>query len=104
MDNSKTSTNYIKFQNGSEVWYKNEKRHREDGPAKILSHGNKEWWLDGIFIWCSEYNKNDLRNKIILSKEVHPKYPTVQVWKYITKYRMDEIYIFPGMKIKRSKK
>ncbi len=39
----------------------------------------------------------DLRNKIILSKEPHPKYPTCQVLKYIDEYGIKEKIIIPGM-------
>jgi hypothetical protein len=29
-------------------YYKNNNRHREDGPAIIQVNGNQEWWLNGI--------------------------------------------------------
>lgn len=28
-------------------WYKNGKPHRENGPAKILHNGCKQWWFEG---------------------------------------------------------
>lgn len=34
-------------ENGSVVWYKNGKKHREDGPACIWSDGSKAWYLNG---------------------------------------------------------
>ena len=30
-----------------EFWYKNDRWHREDGPAVILASGEKGWWLNG---------------------------------------------------------
>jgi hypothetical protein len=32
---------------GTKVWYKNGKLHREDGPAIEWAHGTKEWYLNG---------------------------------------------------------
>ena len=32
--------------NGNKVWYLNDKRHREDGPAVERADGIKVWWLD----------------------------------------------------------
>jgi hypothetical protein len=34
-------------ENGSVVWYKDDKLHREDGPAVDRQDGHKEWWLNG---------------------------------------------------------
>jgi hypothetical protein len=49
--------------NGSKVWYKNNKLHRDDMkdstsalPAIICSDGHVEWWIDGIRIKkCENY-------------------------------------------------
>ena len=30
-----------------EYWYQNDKRHRDDGPAVIMPNGDKEWWQHG---------------------------------------------------------
>ncbi len=75
-------TGIIEYENGAKEWYKNGRFHREDGPAKIRSNGFKEWWLDGEFIYAA-VRGNLNKDKIILSKDPHPLYPTVQVWKYI---------------------
>jgi len=40
-------------------WYKNGKKHREDGPAEEWDDGFKEWWLNGI-----EYSKEEYLNII----------------------------------------
>ena len=34
--------------NGTEIWYKDGLYHREDGPAVIHSNGEKYWWVDGM--------------------------------------------------------
>jgi hypothetical protein len=44
--------NYMKngryiLKNGSEEWYKDGERHREDGPSTTLSNGYREWRING---------------------------------------------------------
>ncbi len=52
---------------GTQRWYKDGKLHREDGPAVIYSYGTKEWYLNGknvtddIIIWAKDRNI-DLNN------------------------------------------
>jgi len=87
----------IVYKNGSEEWYENGRYHRKNGPVIISNLGYKEWALDGVKIWKSERNKLDLRDKIILSKERHSMYPTVQVWKYIDENGIKEQIVIPGM-------
>ena len=82
-------------------WYKNGNLHKEDGPAYVGTayvgiSSYKVWRLDGKFIWSSNY-KHDLRNEILLSKDQHPKYPTVQVWKILDKDKIYEQIMIPGM-------
>ena len=36
---------------GTKEWYRNDKLHREDGPAIEYVDGTKEWWLNGNFIY-----------------------------------------------------
>jgi len=85
-------------QYGNKYWVKeNRKLHREDGPAEIWLNNYKEWWLNGKYIWHSGRSKIFLKNKIILSKDLHPEYPTVQVLKYIDEYGIQERIIIPGM-------
>ena len=38
---------YLKYSDGTKVWYLNGKLHRPDGPAYIRSNGTKAWWLNG---------------------------------------------------------
>jgi hypothetical protein len=35
------------YGNGDKVWYLNDERHREDGPAFEGASGTKAWWLNG---------------------------------------------------------
>jgi len=35
------------YENGTQVWYLNDKRHRADGPAIIRANGTQVWWLNG---------------------------------------------------------
>ena len=37
----------IEWENGSKEWHVNGICHRLDGPAFEDSHGYKEWWVDG---------------------------------------------------------
>jgi len=90
-------TGIVELESGTKIWYKNGNLHREDGPAVVWINGNKSWYLDGKYIWYSEYNKLDFTNKIILSKEQHPEYPTVQVLKFVDDYGIQERIIIPGM-------
>ncbi len=90
-------TGIIESISGDFYWFKNGKWHREDGPAKIWSNGYKFWYLDDYCVWSSYLKAVDFINKIILSKDSHPLYPTVQVWRYIDKNGIQEQIIIPGM-------
>jgi len=37
----------IEFADGSKCWYRDGKRHRESGPAVEYANGNKEWYRNG---------------------------------------------------------
>jgi hypothetical protein len=49
-----------KLPNGGELheypnakfYYMNDKRHREDGPAREYPEGDKEWWINGELLSC----------------------------------------------------
>lgn len=42
--NNKSKTKlYISYY-GRQFWYKNNKYHRTDGPARIWEDGSEEWW------------------------------------------------------------
>ncbi len=91
-------TGIIEWEDGERHWFKNGKRHREDGPAIIGYNGYKEYRLDGIFI-CSSFSNFDLTNCVMVSKEPHPEYSTVQVWKYLDKNGIQEQIVIPGMEV-----
>jgi hypothetical protein len=68
------------YKDGAQVWYLNDKCHREDGPAYIGSDGTQYWYLNGKHIteevtnWAKERNI-DLNNmsdedKLILKTEL----------------------------------
>ena len=51
---------------GTNKWYLNGKRHREDGPAIECMDGTKEWFLNGVELTEEEFNK---RNNVELTLE-----------------------------------
>jgi len=92
---------------GLKEWWVEGKFHREDGPAGISNTTGKTWALDGKLLFSTlilDINTNhpmklsmDLRNKVVLSKKKHPKYPTVKIWKILDDERISELIIIPGM-------
>ncbi len=57
----------IIYANGRQYWYKDGKRHREDGPAVIWPDGTQYWYINNkditndITIWAKDRNI-DLNN------------------------------------------
>ena len=52
MKQYKTIENHItydikEYDNGDKFWYKNEKLHRENGPARDYADGDKFWYKNG---------------------------------------------------------
>ena len=92
----KKFTGKIELANENFFWFKDGKRHREDGPSFIVKDGYKAWRLNGQYIWNSTRILN-LRNQIILSKTQHPEYPTVQIWKILDEDKVWEQIVIPGM-------
>ena len=43
----KNFTGIVKWKEGDIVYFKNNKWHREDGPAWITSNNFKSWWFEG---------------------------------------------------------
>jgi len=72
-------------------------RHCITGPAKTNRNGSKFWYFEGELIWSSYWSIIDLKKKIILSKEPHPKHPTIQVWKWIDENGIREQVMIPEM-------
>jgi hypothetical protein len=47
----------VEYVNGTKDWYIDGKLHREDGPAVEWSDGYKEWWLNGTYHSENEFNE-----------------------------------------------
>ena len=45
------------FSSGIQYWYLNGKLHREDGPALIGANGVQEWWVNGNRLTEEQFNK-----------------------------------------------
>lgn len=118
-------TGIVEWSNGSKVWYKEEKFHRDNGPAIEWDNGFREWWLEGklhredgpAIEYYSEYEHEDhadyrewylkgknysnswlFRDEFILSEEPHPKYPKILLFKILKKDKIEEYLLIPGMK------
>lgn len=52
--------------NDREEWFRDGKRHCEDGPA-VINHktGYKEWWLNGV-----QYSEEEWKDKLNPAKEM----------------------------------
>jgi hypothetical protein len=46
-DMSSDFTGIVEHNSGDKAWWKNGKRHRENGPAIEFSSGAKSWWING---------------------------------------------------------
>jgi len=90
-------TGIVEFEDGEKEWLKTGNLHREDGPARIRRTGTNTWYLNSLWIWDSILGTFEFTDCIILSKETHPEYPTVQVWKYLNAETIKEQIIIPGM-------
>ena len=44
------------YEDGSKVWYLNDKLHRTDGPACEWVGGDKTWWLNGKLVYSDDEN------------------------------------------------
>ena len=53
------------YENGSNHWFLDGKRHREDGPAIEFLSGLKGWFLNGI-----EYSEEEYWNQLNPAKEL----------------------------------
>jgi hypothetical protein len=53
----------IEKYDGSKYWYINGQYHREDGPAVEHANGAKEWWLNGKRIKSKDYNSPDFQKR-----------------------------------------
>ncbi len=85
----------IEFMNGNKEWWIKGKLHRIDGPAIEKSNGHKQWWIDGIR-YIAEYFSTE--GKIFLGTEIG-KYG-FEWMKFLTKEGIEEIPIIPGQELK----
>jgi len=58
----------VTWTDGSQFWYQNGEYHREDGPAILYQNGIKEWWLEGDeyhneVLWMIEIQKMKRQEK-----------------------------------------
>jgi hypothetical protein len=54
-------TGIVEYANGTKIWYKEGKRHREDGPAVEYADGEKRWWIEGKI-----YGRLSLNDYVVL--------------------------------------
>lgn len=83
-------TNY-----GDKEWFKNGKRHREDGPAIEWRVGSKEWFIDGV-----RYEIYDLEEMFISALFLETKKGKYNLYwlKFLTKDQgIKEFPVIPGM-------
>ena len=57
----------VEIKNGTNLWYLNDLLHREEGPAIIYCNGNKEWWIHGNEYIPEEHPFNKFRLEYNLS-------------------------------------
>lgn len=50
------------YSDGTEYWYQNDILHREDGPAMTFTNGLKFWYINGIE-YSEENFKKEMRNR-----------------------------------------
>lgn len=64
-------------ENGNIIYYKDDKRHREDGPAVLFSNGNGWHYLNDISYTKEEFEqwlaKKELNEKLETTLESKPK-------------------------------
>lgn len=46
----------IEYVNGTKLWYRLDKLHREDGPAIITKNGDKWWYINGRKLTEKQFN------------------------------------------------
>lgn len=72
------------------MWYKDDKRHRDDGPACEYNNGNKAWWQNGkihrigapavqYHDGCLVYYYNGLRHRLDGPAAIYPN-GDVEYW------------------------
>ena len=91
-------TGIVEFLFGTKVWFKEGKIHREDGPAKELAGGHKEWWIDDIELFeQAQILFEECGEVIILEKEIDIETGGEQI-KVFTDQGIIEYPFIPGMR------
>lgn len=108
-------TGSVEYLNISKYWYKEDKLHREDGPAVELVRGQKEWYKEGKLhridgpavewgLVTAEWwidgeqlvSTIDITGKLFLGKE-KGKYG-LEWLRFLTDQGIEEVPIVPGFK------
>lgn len=59
--------------NGVKIWYLNDLKHREDGPAVECPDGKTGWWLNGCWLsfheFIDRFNDEELKLALVLKYE-----------------------------------
>jgi len=58
----KNYTGHVKHTDGAQVWYKNGKLHREDGPAEIWVTGERFWYKNGKLVDAPKAKKETMKS------------------------------------------
>jgi len=66
----KNYTGHVKYTNGDQEWLKNDKWHREDGPAEIWANGDQSWYLDDKRYSREAYYRELHKRGIITEQEL----------------------------------
>jgi len=66
----KNYTGRVEFNNGTRWWFKDGKRHREDGPAAIGADGNHSYWLNNECYTREDYYRELHKRGIISDGEL----------------------------------
>ncbi len=73
----------IEYEGGAKAWYVNGKLHREDGPAWEASDGTKYWYLFDRSVTEEEFNhwlaKKQLNERLTEQLEVKPTGKKVKI-------------------------
>ena len=74
----------IEWENGTKIWYVNDKCHRTDGPAVEYADGTKVWWVDGKRM-----------RAIVWTVEIHSKVPKAH---YVASFEEAKVMMFSSLK------
>jgi hypothetical protein len=58
----------VEYADGTKVWYKNGKQHREDGPAIEFADGSKVWCINGQRLSETKFNARNNAVEVTVSQ------------------------------------